>query len=82
MTTKKNEINSELKETQYAVKRKSQLQLYEKPLTIIRQELCMSSVSLDAIRQSMYRERRKLLPSVPVSLLDALNIRLRNQISH
>jgi len=71
-----NEINPDLKEIRCAVKRKSQLQLYEKPLKIIRQELCMSSVSadnIDAMRQSMYRERRKLLPPVPVSLLDALN---------
>ncbi|KAF0757017.1 FLYWCH-type domain-containing protein [Aphis craccivora] len=72
-----NEINSDLKEIRCAIKRESQLQyLYEKPLKIMRQELCMSSVSadnIDAMRQSMYRERRKLLLPVPVSLLDALN---------
>jgi len=71
-----NEINPELKEIRCAVKRKSKLDLNEKPLKIIRKELCTSSVSadnIDAMRQSMYRERRKLLPPVPVSLSDALN---------
>ncbi|KAL4096615.1 hypothetical protein QTP88_021534 [Uroleucon formosanum] len=71
-----NEINPELKEIRCAIKRKSQMDLNKKPLKIIRQELCTSSVSadnIDAMRQSMYRERRKLLPPVPVSLSDALN---------
>ena len=31
------------------------------------------TVNIDAMRQSMYRERRKLLPPMPVSLLNALN---------
>jgi len=29
--------------------------------------------NIDAMRQSMYREKRKLLPHVPVSLSDSLN---------
>ncbi|KAL4132664.1 hypothetical protein QTP88_009783 [Uroleucon formosanum] len=33
----------------------------------------VSADNIDAMRQSMYRERRKLLPPVPVSLSDALN---------
>jgi len=68
-----NEIKPELKEIRCAIKRKSQMDLNKKPLKIIRQELCTSSVSadnIDAMRQSMYRERRKLLPPVPVSLSD------------
>ncbi|XP_025422512.1 uncharacterized protein LOC112692150 isoform X2 [Sipha flava] len=71
-----NEINPELKEIRCAVKRKSKLDLNEKTLKIIRKELCTSSVSadnIDAMRQSMNRERRKLLPPVPVSLTDVLN---------
>lgn len=65
-----------IKEIRSAVKRKSQIQLYEKPFKIIRQELCMSIVSadnIDAMRQSIYCERRKLLLPVPVSLLDVIN---------
>jgi hypothetical protein len=82
-----NEINQKLKEIRCAIKRKSQLDLNKKLLKIIRQELCTSSMSadnIDAMRQSMYRERRKLLPPVPVSLSDALykvkesNITLNN----
>jgi hypothetical protein len=71
-----NEINPELKEIRCAVKRKSKLDLNEKTLKIIKKELCTSSVSadnIDAMRQSMNRERRKLLPPVPVSLTDVLN---------
>ena len=66
-----NEINPELKEIRCGVKRNSKLDLNEKPLKIVRKELSTSSVSadnIDAMRQSMYRERRKCLPPVAVSL--------------
>lgn len=71
----KQEVNSELKEIRSAVKRQAQSNLYVKPMKIIKKELCGSQVNIDinALRQTMYRERRKRLPPISTSLLDVIN---------
>ncbi|KAE9543784.1 hypothetical protein AGLY_002014 [Aphis glycines] len=72
------EQKKELQKIRTAVKRKVIENVYEKPIKIIRKELSsiedsqVCSSNINALRKSMYRERRKTLPTVPSSITDAI----------
>jgi len=70
--------NKELQTIRTAIKRKAIENVYEKPIKIIRKELSIiensqvCSSNINALRKSMYRERRKTLPTIPLSITDAI----------
>jgi hypothetical protein len=68
----------ELQKIRKAIKRKAIENVYEKPIKIIRKELSsiedsqVCSFNINALRKSMYRERRKTVPTVLSSITDAI----------
>jgi hypothetical protein len=72
------EQKKELQKIRIAIKRKAIENIYEKPIKIIRKELSsiedsqVCSSNINALRKSMYRERRKTLPTVPSSITDTI----------
>jgi len=72
------EQKKELQKIRTAIKRKAIENVYEKPIKIIRKELSsiedsqVCSSNINTLRKSMYRKRRKTLPTVPSSITVAI----------
>ena len=73
-------VKIQIQEVRNKCKRKASNDIHERPRKIIRKEILsiennevIGSNDVSLIRKSMYNERRKLLPTLPKNLEDALN---------